>query len=107
MPRPPNASAQTRTVLAAFAAQTGVWRHGYDISRETGIKPGTLYPMLKRLAEHGLLESVWREPLEPGRPPRHAYRLTGAGLQFARSLPAQASPPASAPAPVRPRSVRT
>lgn len=87
MPRPANASAQTRIVLAAFAAQSGAWRYGYDLSRETGIKPGTLYPMLMRLAQHGLLESEWRPSLKEGRPPRHAYRLTEDGAALAQSSP--------------------
>lgn len=97
MTRPPHASVQTRAVLAVFAAQDGVWRHGYDISRETGLKPGTLYPMLKRLDEHGLLESAWRAPLEDGRPPRHVYRLTKAGMAFAGRLPAPAAVPGAEP----------
>jgi DNA-binding PadR family transcriptional regulator len=95
MPRPVNTSAQTRAVLAAFAAQPGAWRYGYDLSRETGIKPGTLYPMLIRLAEHGLLESEWRPSLKPGRPPRHAYRLTEDGVELARAAPVE---PKGAPA---------
>jgi DNA-binding PadR family transcriptional regulator len=91
MARPANTSAQTRAVLAAFAAHPGAWRYGYDLSRETGLKPGTLYPMLIRLAEHGLLESEWRPSLKPGRPPRHAYRLTEDGMALARATPTDAT----------------
>jgi DNA-binding PadR family transcriptional regulator len=107
MARPANTSAQTRIVLAALAAQPGAWRHGYDLSRETGIKPGTLYPMLMRLAEHGLLESEWRPSLKPGRPPRHAYRLTEAGAMLARSSPVELKPVSGDRRPLRTRSVRT
>ncbi|RGP41080.1 hypothetical protein BPTFM16_01376 [Altererythrobacter insulae] len=46
----------------------------------TGLKSGTLYPILARCAERGLLESQWLEPSEQGRPPRHAYRITATGL---------------------------
>jgi DNA-binding PadR family transcriptional regulator len=92
MPRAPNVSAQTRAVLAVFSAQPGAWRYGYDLSRETGVKPGTLYPMLIRLAEHGLLESEWRPSLKPGRPQRHAYRLTETGAALARSSPVEPQP---------------
>jgi DNA-binding PadR family transcriptional regulator len=106
MTRPPNASVQTRAVLGVFAAQEGVWRHGYDIARETGLKPGTLYPMLKRLDEHGLLEAMWRPPLEEGRPPRHVYRLTEAGLAFARAVPTAPAPAAARASPPRPRTVK-
>jgi DNA-binding PadR family transcriptional regulator len=81
-------------VLAAFAAQPAEWRYGYDLCRAVGIKSGTLYPMLIRLADQGLLAAEWRAPDRPGRPPRHAYRLTAQGLAFAR---AQAErPPAAA-----------
>lgn len=83
MPRQSNISPQTRAVLATLAVQPQAWRYGYDLSRETGLKSGTLYPLLIRLADQGLLEAEWRAPLQPGRPARHAYRLTGAGLALA------------------------
>jgi len=76
-------SPQARSVLAALAAQPQTWRYGYDLSRETGLKSGTLYPLLVRLSDQGVLEAEWREPLQPGRPPRHAYRLTAKGLSVA------------------------
>ena len=84
MTRPPNISRQTLTVLAALFAQPQAWRYGYDLSKETGLKSGTLYPLLIRLSDQGLLEAEWRQPLNPGRPPRHAYRLTDAGAALAR-----------------------
>jgi DNA-binding PadR family transcriptional regulator len=84
MPRTPNVSRQTRAVLAALAAKPSAWRHGYDLAQETGLKSGTLYPLLMRLADQGLLESEWRPSDKPGRPPRHAYRLTKAGVALAR-----------------------
>ncbi|NIR58032.1 MAG: PadR family transcriptional regulator [Gammaproteobacteria bacterium] len=106
MARPTNTSVQTRLVLAAFAAQPGVWRYGYDLCRETSIKPGTLYPMLLRLAEHRLLESEWRPSLKAGRPARHAYRLTEEGMALAVSSPVQAAGGRGKRAPVKPRSAR-
>ena len=84
MPRKPNNSRQTKALLAAFLEQTRIWRHGYDLSKETGLKSGTLYPVLMRLSEQGLLESRWQDPERPGLPPRHVYRLTSVGLAFAR-----------------------
>lgn len=80
MPRTANISPQTRSVLAALGSQPQAWRYGYDLARETGLKSGTLYPLLIRLADQGFLEAEWRQPLQPGRPPRHAYRLTDQGL---------------------------
>lgn len=80
MSRRSNLSPQTISVLAALAEHPQAWRYGYDLSKETGLKSGTLYPLLIRLADRGLLETEWREPVQPGRPARHAYRLTAAGL---------------------------
>jgi len=84
MPRKPNNSRQTRALLAAFLERSRTWRHGYDLSKETGLRSGTLYPLLMRLSEQGLLEPRWQEPERPGLPPRHVYRLTTAGLALAR-----------------------
>jgi PadR family transcriptional regulator PadR len=84
MPRKSNNSRQTRALLAALLERTQTWRHGYDLSKETGLKSGTLYPLLMRLSEQGLLESRWQEPERSGLPPRHVYRLTATGLALAR-----------------------
>ena len=96
MPRKPNSSRQTRILLAAFLDRSHHWRHGYDLSKETGLKSGTLYPLLMRLCEQGLLEAVWQEPDRSGLPPRHAYRLTVQGLALAHEQAQDAA--ASAPA---------
>ena len=37
-----------------------------------------------RLKDSGLLDADWEESDQPGRPPRHIYRLTPTGIQFAR-----------------------
>ena len=76
-------SPQTLEVLEAFLQSPKDWKYGYDISRNTGLKSGTLYPILMRLAERGLLETSW-ETVEAGKPARHLYRLTADGLRFAR-----------------------
>ena len=86
MARKPNSSAQTQRLLAAMILQPKSWQYGYELSRLTGLKSGTLYPLLIRLSDQGLLESCWREPERPGRPPRHAYKLTPSGVAFARSI---------------------
>ena len=76
-------SRQTHRVLEIFLHAPNTWRYGYDVSQETGLKSGTLYPILMRLADRKLLEATW-ESSTPGTPPRHLYRLTPAGLSFAR-----------------------
>src|ERR1700736_1833849 len=74
---------QTLEVLDTFLEAPKDWNYGYDISRNTGLKSGTLYPILMRLAERKLLEASW-ETAEIGKPPRHLYRLTPDGLRYAR-----------------------
>lgn len=81
--RPLRLSNQTIQVLNAFLETPTDWRYGYDLSRDTGLKSGTLYPILIRLAEHKLLETCW-ETTEAGKPPRHMYRLTREGLLSSR-----------------------
>jgi PadR family transcriptional regulator PadR len=76
-------SPQTLRVYDALLASPTRWRYGYDLSRETGLRSGTLYPMLIRMADRGLLETGWQDPDRPGPPPRHAYRLTLEGERVA------------------------
>ncbi len=83
--RPP--SAQTIRVLRALAADPAQWRYGYDLATEVHLKSGSLYPILVRLADRGLLETSW-EPGPGSRPPRHLYRLTVAGREFVAALTA-------------------
>ncbi len=86
-------SPQTILVLQALLVRSGDWRHGYDLSKEIGLQSGTLYPVLMRLADKGLLESAWHDSDRPGAPPRHAYRLTQTGVAFAlASIDATVSP---------------
>jgi PadR family transcriptional regulator, regulatory protein PadR len=82
-------SRQTVTVLRALASDPVPWRYGYELGQEVGLKAGTLYPILIRLCDRGLLESSWETDAPPGRPPRHLYRLTGAGIQLAAEVAAE------------------
>lgn len=73
------------TLLEALSVRAQQWRHGYDLMKETGLLSGTLYPLLMRMTDQGLVEAEWREPAQPGRPARHVYRLTTQGLAVART----------------------
>jgi DNA-binding PadR family transcriptional regulator len=57
------------------------------------LKSGSLYPILVRLADRGLLETSW-EPGQGSRPPRHLYRLSLAGREYVAALPAARPTPA-------------
>jgi DNA-binding PadR family transcriptional regulator len=91
-------SPQTLSVLAALSDRPSEWHHGYEVARVTGLKSGTLYPILIRLADWGLLEAEWQDEPAPGRPRRHLYRLTAPGLAAAGA--------ARAGAPARPERTR-
>ena len=84
--RPP--SPQAVNVLLALAADPARWRYGYDLVTEVNLKSGSLYPILVRLADRGLLETSWETGVG-SRPPRHLYRLTGAGREFVAALTAE------------------
>src|SRR5262249_3209347 len=83
-------SAQTLAVLAELCATPSRWRHGYGIARDTGLKSGTLYPVLIRLADRGPVAACWEEEQPAGRPRRHLSRLTPEGLAAATAALAQA-----------------
>jgi DNA-binding PadR family transcriptional regulator len=85
----PRISPQTLRVLERFIEHPTAWRYGYELSRETGLKSGTLYPILMRLAKFSLLETKW-VTTEDGVPPRHTYRLTPKGGELVRCLPGAA-----------------
>ena len=55
--------------------------------QQARVSSGTLYPLLMRLEECGILESEWEtiEPKQMGRPRRRLYRITGSGAEFART----------------------
>ncbi|BCB83639.1 PadR family transcriptional regulator [Phytohabitans suffuscus] len=101
MTRSRRPSAQTVAVLLALAEEPSTWRYGYELCQQVGLKAGSMYPILIRLADRGLLETTWEATPPQGRPPRHLYRLTGPGLELAAELAAQ-----EAAAPERPAQPR-
>jgi PadR family transcriptional regulator PadR len=95
---------QTIAVVLALADNPSGWSHGYELCRHLGLKAGTVYPILMRLAERGQLETTWETDPPSGRPARHLYRLTSKGARFAEALRAAAAelPRASRSKPARP-----
>jgi DNA-binding PadR family transcriptional regulator len=89
MAREPNTSPQTIRVLQLLLEEPTAWHYGYEISQRTGLKSGTLYPILIRLTDQGWLETRWAEPERQGRPARHTYRLTPVGSRAASALVAR------------------
>lgn len=76
----------TAAVLQALAEG---FAYGFDIAHATGLRRGTVYPILRRLERAGLLASRWEAPAahrDQGRPPRKYYRLrSNAGSEVARA----------------------
>ena len=77
-------SRQTLVLLYALLEAPSDWQYGYDLSRRTELKSGTLYPMLMRLSQRQWLETKWEFADALGRP-RHMYRLTAEGHRRARA----------------------
>src|SRR5579859_2815994 len=98
MTRTRRPSAQTLAVLTALADEPGRWRYGYDLCTQLGLQAGSMYPILMRLADRGLLETSWETERVPGRPARHLYRLTSTGLAYAETSAASAASASAASA---------
>ena len=73
------------TALVLLGLREGLI-HGFDIIDATGLRSGTVYPILRRLEDAGLVRSRWERGLrarQEGRPPRRYYQLTATGAQAA------------------------
>jgi PadR family transcriptional regulator PadR len=103
----PRLTPQTVGVLRVLLADPAKPRYGRDIAKVTGLKTGTLHPILARLELAGWLDSFWEDPAEhedQGRPRRRYYRLTGEGVVSARdALVAHAGVGVTTPAALRPQ----
>jgi DNA-binding PadR family transcriptional regulator len=85
----------TQLVLEALLKQPVHRWYGLELRRETGLKGGTLYPIVARLEQLGWLESRWEEPEKhegSGRPRRRYYWLTPDGAQRASNALADRRP---------------
>ena len=76
-------SQQTGAVLAELLSDPAVGRYGYELAKTTGLASGTLYPILMRLEQRGLLDARWEFSEQR---PRHVYRLTADGVAVAQTL---------------------
>jgi len=90
----------TTTVRLVLEALLQVWDddptaalYGLEITARTGLLPGTTYPILQRLLDHGWLTDEWEDldPHEAARPRRRYYRLTEEGPSAARKALQEAS----------------
>lgn len=85
-------SGATLQVLSVMSERPTEDHYGLDICRATGLKGGTVYPILARLEKAGMVTSTWEniDPKVEGRSPRRNYRLTPSGWEFVRDALEQA-----------------
>jgi DNA-binding PadR family transcriptional regulator len=86
----------TQLVLSVLLEDPSQERYGLEISNAAGLARGTVHPILARLEGMGWTESHWEDVdvVVAGRPARRYYRLTGEGVDAARSALARARRPA-------------
>jgi DNA-binding PadR family transcriptional regulator len=88
MPR--KRSTQTQLVFQAFLDSPSDETYGFALAQATGLPSGTIYPILSRLADEGLIKSRWEEVETKGqRRRRRYYELTGEGRRAARAATAK------------------
>jgi PadR family transcriptional regulator PadR len=87
------------TAMVLQALDRG-YRHGFDIIDATRLRSGTVYPLLRRLEEAGLVHSEW-EPVATARaenrPPRRYYELTPTAAPMLRLAQERFPTPAAIP----------
>ncbi len=69
----------TYATALVLQALDGGHRHGFDIIDATSLLSGTVYPLLRRLEEAGIVRSRWENisiARSSNRPPRKYYELT-------------------------------
>lgn len=79
----------TLKVAAALLAGPAERHYGYELCRATGVRPGTVYPILTRLCRDGVLDDGWQLPDDTKseqRMPRRYYTLTDEGRDRLRAL---------------------
>lgn len=82
----PRLTTQTLAVVSTILSDPDADWYGLDLSKRSGLKPGTIYPILDRLLKAEWLVRRWEDidPVTEGRPRRRLYRLTALGVPAAR-----------------------
>ena len=86
----------TLKVLRFLLEKPREGRSGAEMSKATGVRAGTLYPMLACLEQAGWLASEWElaDPNILGRPRRRFYELTALGQRGITNALAELQTPA-------------
>jgi PadR family transcriptional regulator PadR len=83
---------QTLQVLGVLLADPRDEHYGLEISRQSGLPTGSIYPILTRLETAGWVTSAWEniDESKQGRRRRRYYRLTAKGMKCADAEVAKA-----------------
>jgi DNA-binding PadR family transcriptional regulator len=89
---------QVQLVVQALLCDPATEMYGLELCEETGLQPGTAYPILLRLEQEGWVTSRWEDvnPRAEKRPARRYYRLTAGGAVQASAALAGARRPTGA-----------
>jgi PadR family transcriptional regulator PadR len=69
-------------VSAALMSDVKGRHWGYELSKQSGVRSGVMYPILQRMLDEGWLADGWEDQEQVGRakrPPRRYYQVTDAG----------------------------
>lgn len=66
---------------------------GYRICEESGLGPGTVYPILERLEEARWIIGTWEADVPPDRPRRRTYQVSDLGGRAYSAALAKANRP--------------
>ena len=86
----------THTLIQVAAALMNdvTGRHwGYELSKQSGVRSGVMYPILQRMLDEGWLSDGWEDQAQVGRgkrPPRRYYQVTDAGMTALGAILARA-----------------
>ena len=84
----------TQLVLQYLLEQPEQERYGLEITAATGLRSGTVHPILARLESMDWVSSRWEDvdPRREGRPARRYYQLTATGVPRASHALARTQP---------------
>jgi PadR family transcriptional regulator PadR len=78
-------SIPTRLVFQTLLDAPSQETYGFELAEATGLPSGTIYPILRRLEDRGLVESRWElVEARSQRRRRRYYKLTGEGRRAAQ-----------------------
>jgi PadR family transcriptional regulator len=79
-------------VAAALMSDASARHWGYELSKQSGVRSGVMYPILQRMLDQDWLADGWEDQkhIKAKRPPRRYYELTDAGKVALGALVAEA-----------------